>query len=150
MLHNQNSANLRLTKMQISHMRQAVALSKEKMEAGFNQVTSTNDPTAHAEISAIRLACKKLNTFDLSGCEIYTRCEPCPMCLSAIYWARLDTIYYANGREDDANIGFDDAFLYDEINKPIPDRAIPTYQFLREEAIIPFKEWQLKQDKIMY
>jgi guanine deaminase len=150
-------------------MRQAIELSREKMIAGFggpfgavitrdgkviatgfNQVTSANDPTAHAEVSAIRAACQALNTFDLSGCEIYTSCEPCPMCLSAIYWARLDRIYYANSRQDAADIGFDDAFLYEEIAKDIPDRQIPTIRLLEDEAILPFNEWREKADKIAY
>lgn len=150
-------------------MRQAIELSREKMIAGFggpfgavitrdgeviatgfNQVTSSNDPTAHAEVSAIRAACQALSTFDLSGCEIYTSCEPCPMCLSAIYWARLDKIYYANSRQDAADIGFDDAFLYDEIAKDIPDRQIPTIRLLEDEAILPFNEWRAKTDKITY
>ncbi|ACX95702.1 nucleoside deaminase [Halothiobacillus neapolitanus] len=150
-------------------MRQAIEFSREKMIAGFggpfgavisrngeviatgfNQVTSANDPTAHAEVSAIRAACQVLNTFDLSGCEIYTSCEPCPMCLSAIYWARLDRIYYANSRQDAADIGFDDAFLYEEIAKDIPDRQIPTIRLLEKEAILPFNEWRAKPDKIAY
>lgn len=150
-------------------MRQAIKLSQDKMEAGFggpfgavitkngeviaegfNQVTSSNDPTAHAEMTAIRAACKTLNTFDLAGCEIYTSCEPCPMCLSAIYWARLDTIYYANAREDAADIGFDDELLYNEIPKAISERSIPTYRFLEEEAIKPFNDWKVKTDKVHY
>lgn len=150
-------------------MRQAIELSREKMIAGFggpfgavitrdgaviatgfNQVTSSNDPTAHAEVSAIRAACQILNTFDLSGCEIYTSCEPCPMCLSAIYWARLDKIHYANSRQDAADIGFDDAFLYEEIAKDIDTRRIPTIRLLEEEAMIPFDEWSAKADKIAY
>src|SRR5690349_2654824 len=93
-----------------------------------NKVTSSNDPTAHAEVSAIRLACKKLKTFDLSGCTIYTSCEPCPMCLSAIYWARIDTIYYANTKIDAADIGFSDKFIYDEIHKSMADRVLPFKQ----------------------
>ncbi len=115
-----------------------------------NSVTKDNDPTAHAEINAIRIAAKKLNTFNLSGCEIYTSCEPCPMCLGAIYWARIDKIYYANTREDAKNIGFDDSFIYDEISKPINKRAIPTIQIMREEALKAFKDWQEKDDKIEY
>lgn len=99
-----------------------------------NKVTTTNDPTAHAEVSAIRLACKKLKTFDLSGCNIYTSCEPCPMCLSAIYWARIQTIYYANTKRDAGTIGFDDQFIYEEIDKPIAKRSIPAKQILHDEA----------------
>lgn len=151
------------------HMRHAIQLSNDKMQAGFggpfgavitkdgqviaegfNQVTSSNDPTAHAEITAIRQACQVLGSFDLKGCEIYTSCEPCPMCLSAIYWARLDAIYYANSREDAAEIGFDDAMLYDEIPKPILERSIPTFRLLENEAVEPFKIWKNKADKTPY
>lgn len=117
---------------------------------GTNTVTSTNDPTAHAEIVAIRNACKALKTFQLTGCEIYTSCEPCPMCLGAIYWARPDKIYYANGRNDAARIGFDDEFLYEELPKKISERMIPTKQLMREEALAAFHEWEQKQDKIKY
>jgi tRNA(Arg) A34 adenosine deaminase TadA len=117
---------------------------------GTNTVTSTNDPTAHAEIVAIRNACKVLKTFQLTGCEIYTSCEPCPMCLGAIYWARPDKIYYANGRNDAARIGFDDEFLYEELPKKISERMIPTKQLMREEALAAFLEWEQKQDKIKY
>ncbi len=106
-----------------------------------NLVTTTNDPTAHAEVSAIRLACQALNTFDLSGCIIYTSCEPCPMCLSAIYWAKIQTIYYANTKVDAANIGFDDNFIYDEIGKPMSERQLPITQLLRDEAQQAFKLW---------
>ena len=117
---------------------------------GSNKVTSTNGPTAHGEIVAIREACKNLNTFDLSGCEIYTSCEPCPMCLSAIYWSRLDKIYYANTREDAKNIDFDDSFIYTEIPKKIDDRKIKMVQMLREEALKAFEIWDKKVDKIKY
>ena len=117
---------------------------------GWNQVTSSNDPTAHAEVMAIRNACEKLGTFDLSGYEIYTSCEPCPMCLSAIYWARLEKIYYANTREDAAKIDFDDEFLYQEVKKPLNERKIPCEQILREEAQLVFKKWEEKEDKIPY
>lgn len=117
---------------------------------GTNCVTSTNDPTAHAEVVAIRNACKALNTFQLDGCEIYTSCEPCPMCLGAIYWARPDKVYYANSREDAAKIGFDDLFLYEELPKKISERKIPTSQLMREEALAAFREWDQKQDKIRY
>ncbi len=117
---------------------------------GTNQVTSTNDPTAHAEMVAIRNACKELKTFQLSGCEIYTSCEPCPMCLGAIYWARPDKIYFANGRNDAAKIGFDDEFLYEELSTKLSNRKIPTAQLMREEALAAFREWEQKQDKIQY
>ena len=122
----------------------------EIVAEGFNNVTSSNDPTAHAEITAIRNACKKLNTFDLSGCELYTSCEPCPMCLSAIYWARIDKIYYANTKEDAAEINFDDDFIYQEFKKERGNRTIPVEQIGREEAIKVFKDWSKKQDKIEY
>ena len=115
-----------------------------------NKVTSSNDPTAHGEIVAIREACQNLNTFDLSGCEIYTSCEPCPMCLSAIYWSRLDKIYYANTREDAKNIDFDDSFIYTEIPKKIDDRKIKMIQMLRDEALKAFEIWDKKVDKIKY
>ncbi|HOG36501.1 MAG TPA: nucleoside deaminase [Paludibacteraceae bacterium] len=117
---------------------------------GGNRVTANNDPTAHAEISAIRKACKKLNTFDLSGCEIYSSCEPCPMCLSAIYWAHLDRLYYGNTKKDAANIGFDDSFIYDELDLKPADRKIPSTQKLRDEAIKAFQIWDEKTDKIEY
>ncbi len=117
---------------------------------GFNQVTSTNDPTAHAEVVAIRRACQALGRFDLTGCEIYTSCEPCPMCLSAIYWARLDRIYYANDRHDAAAIGFRDDFLYHEIPLPLDQRAIPTLQLLHAEGQAAFAEWHRKPDKVQY
>jgi len=117
---------------------------------GHNQVTSSNDPTAHAEVVAIRNACKNLNTFQLDGCEIYTSCEPCPMCLGAIYWARPTKIYYANTREDAKYIGFDDSFIYDEIPLEIKDRKIPMIALGRKEAIVAFKEWQNKVDKAEY
>ena len=117
---------------------------------GSNKVTYSNDPTAHGEIVAIREACKKLNTFDLSGCEIYTSCEPCPMCLSAIYWSRLDKIYYANTREDAKKIDFDDSFIYLEIPKKIGDRKIKMTQMLRDEALKAFEIWDKKVDKIKY
>ena len=107
-----------------------------------NKVTSTNDPTAHAEVAAIRLACKKLKTFDLSGCIVYTSCEPCPMCLSAIYWAHIDIIYYANTKADAGNIGFDDQFIYDELEKPMEERKVPVKQLLRSEAQQAFKLWE--------
>lgn len=115
-----------------------------------NKVTSTNDPTAHAEVSAIRIACKKLKNFDLKGCVIYTSCEPCPMCLSAIYWARIDTIYFANTKADAARIGFDDQFIYEEIEKPMQLRSLPVNQMLRSEALQAFKLWDKSELKISY
>lgn len=117
---------------------------------GSNKVTSSNDPTAHAEIIAIRAACNQLNTYELSGCEIYTSCEPCPMCLSAIYWAHIDKINYACTRYDAAEIGFDDNFLYTEINVKPENRKIPIQQLNHEEGLAVFKEWGMKTDKKMY
>lgn len=117
---------------------------------GNNRVTSTNDPTAHAEVVAIRDACKNLGTFQLDGCTIYSSCEPCPMCLGAIYWARPERIIFAASREDAAVIGFDDDFIYKEIPLPIEDRQIPTEQLLREEGIGVFNQWASKEDKIDY
>ncbi|MFC0185914.1 nucleoside deaminase [Pseudarcicella hirudinis] len=117
---------------------------------GHNNVLNSNDPTAHAEIVAIRDACKNLGTFQLSDCELYTSCEPCPMCLGAIYWARPKKVYYANTREDAAEIGFDDAFIYDEIPLPISERKIQMIPLGREEAQKAFKFWVEKQDKTLY
>ena len=117
---------------------------------GSNRVTSTNDPTAHAEIIAIRAACHTLGAFHLNGCEIYANCEPCPMCLSAIYWARIDKIYYANTRIDASHIGFDDDALYEELAKPMSNRTMPMEQLLRDEALSVFQEWQNKDDRIQY
>jgi tRNA(Arg) A34 adenosine deaminase TadA len=150
-------------------MRRAIDLSREKMEAGnggpfgaivarggmivaegWNQVTSANDPTAHAEITAIRRACQALGRFDLTDCEIYTSCEPCPMCLAAIYWARIGRIWYGNGRKDAAAIGFDDDILYQEIARPLSQRAIPTQRLLPEEARAAFVAWAQKEDKVPY
>ena len=117
---------------------------------GSNKVTSTNDPTAHGEIVAIREACLKLNAFNLSGCELYSTCEPCPMCLSAIYWSHIDKIFYANTRDDAKNIDFDDSFIYSEINKKIEDRKIQMIQMHRDEALKAFKIWNEKVDKVKY
>jgi len=117
---------------------------------GSNKVTFSNDPTAHAEIVAIRAACKKINTFILSGCDLYASCEPCPMCLSAIYWARVDNIYYANTRNDAKKINFDDSLIYSEISKKNEDRKIPIKQMLRDEALKAFDIWDKKADKIEY
>jgi guanine deaminase len=150
-------------------MREAIRLSLSKMRGnhggpfgavvvrdgkivgrGWNQVTSTNDPTAHAEVVAIRNACKRLKRFHLDGCELYTSCEPCPMCLAAIYWSRIDSVYYANTREDAAGIQFDDAVIYREIKLPLARRKIPMKQLLRPEAQAVFKAWKTKLDKILY
>ena len=117
---------------------------------GSNKVTFSNDPTAHAEIVAIRDACKKLNTFNLSGCDLYASCEPCPMCLSAIYWSHIDNIYYANTRDDAKKINFDDSMIYSEFSKKIEDRKIPIKQMLRNEALEAFDIWDKKTDKIEY
>ena len=150
-------------------MREAIKLSIEKMRAGiggpfgavvvkdgeiiargFNKVTSTNDPTAHAEVTAIREACEKLGTFQLDDCEIYTSCEPCPMCLGAIYWARPKKVYYGNTKADAAKIQFDDQFIYDELDVPMSERKLPMIPLLREEAQQAFKEWEEKTDKVEY
>ncbi len=120
------------------------------MGRGNNRVTSTNDPTAHAEIIAIRDACKNLSTYQLDGCEVYTSCEPCPMCLGAIYWARPKVIYYANNREDAAAIGFDDSMIYEECSKSLAERKIPMCSVARTEAIKVFEEWQANGDKTLY
>ena len=117
---------------------------------GVNGVTQKNDPTAHAEIVAIRNACTKLNTFDLSGCDMYTSCEPCPMCLSAIYWSHIDIVYYGNSRENAAEIEFDDKFIYDEMKKDIDERKIPLKQILKDEAIKAFNLWAQTENKTKY
>ena len=150
-------------------MEKAVELSLENMRAGkggpfgaiivrqgkivgtgANHVTSDNDPTAHAEVVAIRDACKNLGTFQLDDCEIYTSCEPCPMCLAAIYWARLKAIYYANTRKDAADIGFDDDFLYEELKKNLEERSLPIHQLDKSNALKVFDERKRKTDKIEY
>ncbi len=150
-------------------MKKAIDLSHEHMTAGhggpfgavivkdgkiisegWNQVLSTNDPTAHAEVQAIRKASQNLGCFDLSGAEIYTSCEPCPMCLAAIYWARLDKIYYANTRKDAADIDFDDDFIYQEVPKPIEQRKITMTQISHDEALKVFKAWTAKGDRTLY
>jgi len=115
-----------------------------------NQVTSTNDPTAHAEMLAIREGCKKLGVFDLEGCEIYTSCEPCPMCLGAIYWARLSRVYFANADADASRAGFDDSLIYRELALPYSLRKIPMIQMMREEALAAFRAWESKSNKIEY
>jgi guanine deaminase len=115
-----------------------------------NQVTSTKDPTAHAEVLAIRVACGKLGVFDLQGCEIYTSCEPCPMCLGAIYWARLSRVFFASVAADASQIGFDDSLIYREIARPHSQRTIPMVQIMREEALAAFRAWEEKPNKIVY
>lgn len=117
---------------------------------GNNRVLATNDPTAHAEVVAIRDACKNLGSFQLDDCEIYTSCEPCPMCLGAIYWARPKRVYFGCTRTDAANIQFDDDFIYEEIGAPLEQRKIPMIPLLREEALVVFREWQEKSDKTLY
>jgi guanine deaminase len=117
---------------------------------GVNSVTTENDPTAHAEILAIRAACRRLETFELAGCEIYTSCEPCPMCLGAIYWARPACVFYANGAADAAKFGFDDAFIYAEIPRAHAERKIPMIQAMRDEALAAFQAWEKKNNKIRY
>lgn len=150
------------------YMEMAIELSKKSVErgggpfgavivkdgkiiaTGHNCVTLHNDPTAHAEVSAIREACSKTGSFKLEGCQIYSSCEPCPMCLSAIYWAGIEKIYYANTREDAKNIGFDDSFIYDQIPLSAQQRTIHSEELMREEALTTFKMWQDKEDKIEY
>lgn len=129
----------------------SVIVKGEKIIAeGSNKVTSINDPTAHGEIVAIRQACKNLNHFNLSGCELYSTCEPCPMCLSAIYWARIDTIYYANTRDDARKIDFDDSLIYSELQKNVKKRKITMIQIMRDEALKAFELWDKKTDKVKY
>lgn len=125
-----------------------IVKNNEVVAQSANTVIATTDPTAHAEIAAIRLACKALNTHNLAGCIIYTSCEPCPMCLSAIYWAGLDAIYYANTRKDAANIGFDDEAIYNEIALDMADRKLPFVQILHAPAQEIFKKWQISGQKI--
>ena len=127
-----------------------IARDGEIIATGVNRVTASHDTTAHAEVSAIRSACARLNTFDLSGCEIYTSCEPCPMCLGAIYWAHLDKVYYGNDKTDAKEIGFDDSFIYDELALPRDRRHLPALQMLDREASRAFCMWEAKDDKIVY
>ena len=150
-------------------MERAIALSLENVRAGSggpfaalvvrngsvvaegtNQVTATLDPTAHAEVVAIRKACQALNNFQLSDCELYTTCEPCPMCMGAIYWARFAKVYYANTRADAAKIGFDDSFIYDQLVMPIEARKIPMVPMMREQALEAFREWEISAKKTEY
>lgn len=127
-----------------------IARDGEIIATGVNRVTANNDPTAHAEVSAIRSASQRLGTFNLSDCEIFTSCEPCPMCLGAIYWARLKKVYYANTKADAKAIGFDDSFIYDELALPQDKRKLPAEAMLRNEAIKAFEAWQGKEDKTEY
>jgi tRNA(Arg) A34 adenosine deaminase TadA len=129
----------------------AVVVKQGKIIAtGANCVTTDNDPTAHAEVTAIRNACKQLGTFQLDDCEIYTSCEPCPMCLGAIYWARPKAVYYGNTKADAAKIDFDDQFIYDELELPLTERKLPMHELLREEALVAFKLWQSNTKKTEY
>ena len=127
-----------------------IARGGEIIATGVNRVTANCDPTAHAEVSAIRAAAQKLGTFNLSGCEIYSSCEPCPMCLGAIYWARLDRLFYGNTKADAARIGFDDAFIYKELALPLSERTLRAEQLLGKEAIATFEAWERKTDKTPY
>jgi len=120
------------------------------LATGANQVTATQDPTAHAEVVAIRAACQAIQSFQLSDCELYTTCEPCPMCMGAIYWARLRKVYYANTREDAARIGFDDSFIYDQIGLAPGDRKVPMVQTMRGQALEAFREWEKSTLKVKY
>src|SRR3989339_92453 len=147
-------------------MSEAIRLSKESVEKGggpfgavivkdgeivamsSNSVTTDNDPTAHAEVNALRAASKKLGTFDLNGCIVYSSCEPCPMCLGAIYWAKIDTLFFANNKTDAKNIGFDDSFIYEEIEKSYEQRKMKIVQFMRDQALEAFRMWDSKEDKI--
>ena len=150
-------------------MRAAIRLSRQKMSSGaggpfgavivrdgkiiargWNRVTSTHDPTAHAEVTAIRAACRQLKTFQLADCQLYTSCEPCPMCLAAIYWAHCRKVFYANSRRDAARIQFDDALIYREVARPVSRRKLPMQQVLRAEALPVFAEWQAQPNKIRY
>ncbi|GAB1474615.1 nucleoside deaminase [Bacteroidota bacterium] len=127
-----------------------IVMNDEVVSASSNSVTPDNDPTAHAEVNAIRAACRKLNTFNLSGCTLYTSCEPCPMCLSAAYWARIDKIYFSAGREDAHDAGFSDAFLYKELSLPLEERTIPIERSLESEGLEPFKLWVNNNSKVPY
>lgn len=161
--------NVRMTENEKNFMRTAIQLAKEGMDSnsggpfgavvvkngkivskGYNQVMSNNDPTAHAEIIAIRDACRKLGTYQLDDCEIYTSCEPCPMCLGAIYWARPKKVFYSCNRDDAAAIGFDDRFIYDELDLKIKERKIEFVNLIREEGLPLFEKWKLKSDKPEY
>lgn len=122
----------------------------EVIAAAANSVTRTNDPTAHAEVNAIRAACAKLDTFQLDGCDVYTSCEPCPMCFAALYWSRCRAVFYGNTKADAAVVGFDDQFLYEEVNRPLDERRIPFERMLPEEAICSFQAWQKSTERVDY
>lgn len=155
--------------MNAEHLRRAIALAVENVRAGkggpfgavivrdgvivgegANSVTKTLDPTAHGEVNAIRAACQRLGSFSLAGCEIYTSCEPCPMCLAAIYWARIERIYYGASQQDAAAVGFDDAFLYDELRRKQQERTIAAVQLLSEESLEPFATWRILPGRVEY
>lgn len=127
-----------------------IVRNNEIIATGVNRVTASNDPTAHAEVSAIRAACQKEHSFKLEGCTIYTSCEPCPMCLSAIYWSGISRICFANTKQDAEDIHFGDKFIYEEIERPICERSIPTETFMRDEAQKAFRDWESKTDKVEY
>ena len=159
---------MRITEKDKEYMREAIRLADESVKNGggpfgavivkdgeiiagsANSVTRDNDPTAHAEVNTIRQACKKLGTFDLSDCVIYTSCEPCPMCLGAIYWARIKKIYYGNTKKDAAAINFADDFIYKELEQRKEERFVPLISLLRNEALKTFRAWEAKQDKVEY
>ena len=159
---------MQITEQDKQFMREAIRLANESVERGggpfgavivkdgqiiagsSNSVTIDNDPTAHAEVNTIREACQLLHTFDLSGCTIYTSCEPCPMCLGAIYWARISRIFYGNTRKDARDIDFADDFIYEELDRPMSDRTVPILPLLRDEALHTFRLWQKKEDKTEY
>ena len=159
---------IKITEQDKKYMREAIRLANESVKAGggpfgavivkdgeiiagrSNSVTIDNDPTAHAEVNTIREACRKLGTFDLSGCVVYTSCEPCPMCLGALYWAHIDRIYYGNTREDACEIDLADNFIYEEIDRPLEERTVPIIPLLRDEALQTFRMWTEKEDKTEY
>jgi len=159
---------IKITEQDKKYMREAIRLANESVKAGggpfgavivkdgeiiagrSNSVTIDNDPTAHAEVNTIREACRKLGTFDLSGCVVYTSCEPCPMCLGALYWAHIDRIYYGTTREDACEIDFADNFIYEEIDRPLEERTVPIIPLLRDEALQTFRMWTEKEDKTEY
>lgn len=157
-----------ITEADRQFMREAIRLADESVRRGggpfgavivkdgeiiagsSNSVTIDNDPTAHAEVNTIRAACRRLGTFDLSGCTIYTSCEPCPMCLGAIYWAHIDRIFYGNTRKDARDIDFADDFIYEELDRPLAERSVPIVPLLRDEALSSFRLWRQKSDKTVY
>ena len=159
---------MQTTEQDKQFMREAIRLANESVERGggpfgavivkdgqiiagsANSVTPDNDPTAHAEVNTIRQACRRLHTFDLTGCTIYTSCEPCPMCLGAIYWARISRIFYGNTRKDARDIDFADDFIYEELDRPMAERTVPILPLLRDEALHTFRLWQQKEDKTAY